>query len=480
MLTSRFAVASAVSEFDGVSLGDRRLDDRLLSLVRSVCRAPAESLPTLLGSSAKREAAYRFFANDAVTPEAILAPHAEETLKRVGALTSVRVIHDTSRFAFSGEREGLGTLAKDTRGFFGHFALAVGATEVREPLGILAMQTFVNDDEGMAARRKLTRSKVLAEWKKTPRERKARHRWESVALEVAQKVPKGVRAVHVMDQEADDFHVFYALLSANVPFVIRGAGSRLTEQGPPLREILEAHEHHAFREVRVSRRPRATRKMRHVPRDERRAALRIRFAPVALRRPNNVKDQIPAEHLSLYVVHVFEPTPPAGEEAIEWVLLTSEPVTTFEEALAVADHYRARWLIEEYFKALKTGCAFEKRQLTTYVGLNRLLAMFVPVAWQLLRIRYLARQPTPPPATHVLDAGELQLLRALLREEESDYKLPAKPTIRDVLFALAALGGHIRNNGEPGWLVIGRGYEDFRAAARGWNAAQLMERCDQS
>jgi Transposase DNA-binding/Transposase DDE domain len=479
MRKSGLAAASVVSEFDRISLGDRRLDERLLSLVRSVCQAPAESLPTLLGTSAKREAAYRFFANKAVAPEAMLAPHVTETVKRMGALTSVRIIHDTSRFAFSGEREGLGTLAKDTRGFFGHFALAVDATELREPLGILAMRTFVNDDEGMADRRKLTRSKVLAEWRKTPRERKARHRWESLALEVAQKVPEGVRAIHVMDQEADDFHVFYALLTANVPFVIRGAGSRLTEQGPPLREVLEAHEHYAFREVRVSRRPKATRKMRHTPRDERRAELRIRFAPVALRRPNNVKDQIPAEHLSLHVVHVFEPAPPAGEEPVEWVLLTSESVRTFEEALAVADHYRARWLIEEYFKALKTGCAFEKRQLTTYDGLRRMLAMFIPIAWQLLRIRYLARQPTPPPATHVLDAGELQLLRALLRAE-SDYKLPAKPTTRDVLFALAALGGHIRNNGEPGWLVIGRGYEDFRAAARGWNSARLLERCDQS
>jgi len=71
---------------------------------------------------------------------------------------------------------------------------------------------------------------------------------------------------------------------------------------------------------------------------------------------------------------VVEPEPPPGEAAIEWMLVTSEPVQTLEDAAAIVDHYRARWLIEEYFKALKTGCAFEKRQLMHLDGLVRALA----------------------------------------------------------------------------------------------------------
>ena len=84
---------------------------------------------------------------------------------------------------------------------------------------------------------------------------------------------------------------------------------------------------------------------------------------------------------------------------IEWMLVTSDAVQTIEDATAVVDHYRARWLIEDYFKALKTGCAFEKRQLTTFDGLVRALALFVPMAWHLLVLRHLGRADSPRPVT---------------------------------------------------------------------------------
>lgn len=473
MFASSVEGGAAVREFGGVSLGDRRLDARLRSLVQDLSRAPAKSLPGLLPSSAKREAAYRFFANSAVAAEAVLAPHANETRGRMRTAASgmVRIVHDTTRFVFKGDREDLGTLMKGARGFLGHFALAVDGSELRDPLGVVGLHTWVNDDEALKARRKMTRAEVLAHWLHTPREKKAMHRWESLAVEVHQALPPDVRGIHVMDQEADDFHVFFALTSRQVPFVIRGEGNRLTEDGPRLAEVLATHEDFAFRDVQVNRRPQAMRGRTFRPaRSERTARLRVRFAPVSIRRPSTLKAPFP-NSLALNVVHVFEPNPPEGEEPVEWVLLTSETVTTFEEALGIVDHYRARWLIEEFFKALKTGCSVEKRQLTNYDGLRRLLAVFVPIAWQLLRMRYLSRQAEPPGAEAVMQKAELRLLRGLLLEHDCDYELPAHPTARDALFAIAALGGHIPSNGDPGWLVLGRGYEEYLAAQRGWNAA---------
>ena len=469
------AVASEVAQ---ISLGDRRLNARAQAIVRGIARAPAKSIPSIFRSSAEREGFYRFCQNDDVSLEGLLRPHVDETLKRIAAQPVVRVVHDTTRNEFMGNREGLATLSKETRGFFAHCSLAVGATELREPLGVLGLRTYVNDDEGMRARRKLTRSQKDQHWKKTPREEKARHRWESAALEAAAKLPPECRAIHVMDQEADDFHVFYALLESNRSFVIRGAATRLTEDKTPLQKVLDAQPFEAFRRVRVSRRPKATKKMRNEPRDEREASLSIRYAQIELRRPNSVDEgAIPFPSLPLNVVHVFEANPPDGEQRIEWVLFTSEPVPTFESALEIVDHYRARWLIEEFFKALKTGCSFEKRQLTTYDGLTRFLGLIVPIAWQLLRVRHLARQPEPLPAAHVVSADQLQLLRALLLDARCDYQLPQMPNARDVLLAIAALGGHIRNNGDPGWLVLWRGYDEFLTATRGWDAAR---RSDQS
>jgi hypothetical protein len=152
----------------------------------------------------------------------------------------------------------------------------------------------------------------------------------------------------------------------------------------------------------------------------------------------------------LHAVHVTEPNSPAGEEPIEWMLFTSEKVDSYETAVAIVDHYRARWVIEEYFKALKTGCAFEKRQLTSYEGLTKALALFVPIAWQLLRLRHLSREEQSPPARHVLDTEQLLLLRALLSQRKQS--LVDEPTVRDVMLAMARLGGHIRNNRAPAGL----------------------------
>ncbi len=158
------------------------------------------------------------------------------------------------------------------------------------------------------------------------------------------------------------------------------------------------------------------------------------------------------------------------------MLFTTEPIATVAEIEAVVDHYRARWIIEEYFKALKTGCAFEKRQLCSYEGLLRALAFFVPIAWALFELRTLGREATARPATEVLSDDRLRLLSAML--EDRRQKLSENPTVRDAMLGIAALGGHIKNNGDPGWQVLGRGFRRFLEAEQGWLLAR--KRCDQS
>jgi hypothetical protein len=152
------------------------------------------------------------------------------------------------------------------------------------------------------------------------------------------------------------------------------------------------------------------------------------------------------------------------------MLFTSEPVQTLEDATAVVDHYRARWLIEEYFKALKTGCAFEKRQLTSLPALLRALAIFIPMAWRLLVLRHMGRATPPQPVGDVLDQTQRLLLRKLLARR--NYHLPPRPKMQDLMLGVAALGGHIKNNGAPGWLVLGRGLTRLLDTEVGWRLAR--------
>jgi hypothetical protein len=58
---------------------------------------------------------------------------------------------------------------------------------------------------------------------------------------------------------------------------------------------------------------------------------------------------------------VHEIDTPPGAEPVAWVFITTEPLATVEQIRAVLEIYRTRWLIEEFFKALKTGCSLENR-----------------------------------------------------------------------------------------------------------------------
>lgn len=48
---------------------------------------------------------------------------------------------------------------------------------------------------------------------------------------------------------------------------------------------------------------------------------------------------------------------------IEWMLYTTVPIRTFEEAKQGVEWYSGRWGIEVYHRTLKSGCRIKDRQL---------------------------------------------------------------------------------------------------------------------
>jgi hypothetical protein len=464
---------SLVLEASGAALGDKRLGRRLVSIVEAVARSPGDSFPELAASDSELEATYRFFSNPRVDWQDVLGPHFEATSNRAAQFETIRVLHDPTDFYFSGEsvRKGLGHMSRG-QGFFGRFALALSPGPEQIPLGLLGVSALFRKAPAQKKRTHLEATR--ASHQKPPEERESRL-WFEMAEESQGRLPSGVGAIHIMDRQADAYLAIENLLAGRCRFVIRASHDRhLRKRGQgrnsPARisEALERAEGVLLREVSLSRRSPERATKQHRAREARMATLHVRAHSVVLARTSHAMQLAKARELRVNAVQVFEPNPPIGEEPIEWTLLTTEPINTLEEMAAVVDHYRARWVIEEYFKALKTGCAYEKRQLESAHALLNALAMLAPIAWRLLVLRTLSRHQPDLPARTVFRLDELNLLRRLSKR----VTLSNAPTVREAMLAIAGLGGHIKHNGDPGWMVLGRGYDSFLAAYAGWAAAR--------
>lgn len=457
------AVPVLSTEIEDAELGDERLTHRLGLLVDSLADRAGQSFPKAL-DDAELEGAYRFFGNAKVTPDAILAPHFRQTAKRAARHQDVLVVHDTSQFEFNGEspREGLGRLVNPGQGFFGHFTLAVAADGSREPLGLLAVETIFRLDKAKpkAQRRSSDSRGESARW---PR-----------GVEAAETLLAGTtRAIHLMDREGDSYPILECLTDAERSFVIRAFQNRVLvgDDEKHLKEAAKAAKRSFEREVPLSRRPRipGAPGKRHPARTGRIA--RLSFSATSVEIPRTAKAKRPnASSIRVNVVYVVERRPPPGEPAVEWFLLTDLPIASTDQIAFVVDCYRGRWMIEEYFKALKTGCQYEKRQLESAHSLLNAMAVLAPVAWRLLLLRHLARHSPEQPASRALTDAQLDVLHAVAKRP-----LPRRPTVREAMLAVAGLGGHLPRNGDPGWLVLGRGMHDLLLLELGWSARARAE-----
>ncbi len=440
------------------------------------------SLPKAMGDEAALEGAYRFLRNSHVSPEAILEPHVQATVERVTAVGgTVFAASDTTDFVFTGQVDrgvGIGE-SRNRRGFLGHFCLAIAADGSRRPLGLL----------GFAPVFRTGHKPEIKPWSRNRDTTRESLRWKALALDVANRTA-GLPIVHVMDREADIYELMAALVTARQRFIIRAGQNRalMLDDGARARlfEALRNVAAVAQREVPLSARAAKTKRRRHrpahqykahPPRGARLANLEIASAPFTIAKAKWSCDPELPESLTLNCVRVHEPHPPAGERAVEWMLITTEPTETVEQLFAVVDGYRARWVIEDYFKALKTGCAFEKNQLESRKTILNYLAVLAPVAWQLLLLRSLARDAPTGPATAALSKTQIEVLKAIAKKP-----LPAEPTVEQAFLAVAALGGHLRHNGSPGWQTLGRGLHDLLLYEAGWlaHAAHSPPGSDQS
>ena len=360
------------------------------------------------------------------------------------------------------KRQGYGPQGRGGNGLLLHSALAVDP-EQGQPLGLLWQKLWNREhhpkpptDESPEAKKQRQAQKCKVQRAKSFEEKES-YRWVEAMAAVAKDVGQTTRVIHVFDREGDIAEVFAHLNEySDLGVVVRAAHNRrLTGDPQRLWEKLAVQPQQGYHEVEL--RETKTRKART-------ALLAVRFCSIQLQPPLRlgVTCKLPVQ-----AVYAQEVNPPEGEDALEWMLLTSEETQSIEDARRILRWYGYRWRIEEFHKLLKSGCQAERYRLAAE-GMKPLLGFLSVIAADLLRLTYLQRTAPENPATEVLTTEQVEVLVA-----KAD-KVPQQLTVGWALEAVARLGGYLehRRKTPVGIQVLWRGWAKLQELLEGWRLAQ--------
>jgi hypothetical protein len=434
----------AEEEFGAAELGDKRLTARLVQLASVLGEKPQSSLPDASGEPATLKAAYRFFDNEEVKPEGMLRSHLEATYRRMASVKRVLAVQDTTYLDWTSHPNtaGLGPLASASQqGLLAHSTLAI--SEERVPLGVLAQQVWARD-AATSAQLKDHKQRAIAE--------KESHKWlQSLeAVEAAHQACPATHFVSVGDREADIYDLFLVQRSVGVDLLVRAANDRRVESEEGyLWAALEATPSVATTQIKVP--PRNGQAART-------ASLSIHWREVTLRPPTRrAKEKLP--QVNVWAVWAIETAPPPNLPAVEWLLLTTVPVDTPQDALQRLDWYACRWGIEVWHKVLKSGCRIEARQLETADRLKRCLTLYAVIAWRVLYATMLSRTLPEGSCLALLNDAEWQALYCAIHNSTLLPLTP--PSLNQAVRWIAQLGGfqNRKGDGHPGVTVIWKGFQ---------------------
>jgi len=453
----------AQAEWGTVELGDRRLTQRLVAYGRARFSRPTANLPQACGSRAATKAAYRLLQHENASLQQFLSGHRETTLSRAASEPIVLAIQDTTSLNYSTHQatEGLGPIAStgadSTLGMEVHSLML--ANLAGTPLGLLDVQAWARDPKayGKSAQRS-----------KRPTKDKESQKWLNgyAAADAAAKRFERTQVVVVGDREADIYDLFKTAAAGRAQLLVRATQPRriLTPDGKVeglLWDCVRQEPAAAVMEVHVPRRGSRRARIAHVE---------LRYREVDICQPRNRGGKRTSVRVFAVAATEAADTAVADEaEPIEWLLLTTLPVASAEQAAEMVRWYTQRWLIEVFHRTLKSGCGVENRQAKWEATLEAALAVDVVVAWRVMWLTKLGRETPDVPCSIFFEQEEWQALHCVVKQTKTPP--PEPPRLHDAMRMVAGLGGFLgrKCDGNPGAQTIWRGLErlvDFTAAYR--------------
>lgn len=419
-------------ELDGIDLGDKRLNQRSKRVIETLAANPEASINAACDGWSETVAAYRFFDNEAVSPEQVLQPHREATQRRMREQSVVLIVQDTTELDYTDHPPGdARCLNRDNRlGLYLHTHLAV--TPDKLCLGVVGAEFFDRAPESLGQ----------ADQRGTlPIEEKESFRWLKgyrLACTLAAACPE-TRIVSIADREADIYDIFVDAQQqpgSRADYIIRAKEDRCTLERDPdtgpavyrkVRDEVSRSKLLTTRTIDLSQTPK---------RAARQAVLEVRAITVIVK-PPHARSHLPS--VTHNVVLVEEVGGPGDGTDVSWLLITTLPIETVDDILRIIDHYVARWIVEIFFRTLKTGCRVEDIQLETTLRLKRCLAFYQIIAWRVLHLTYLNRTCPTLPCTAVFADSEWKSVWCVVTKRP----LPKQPpTLSEMMRLLTQLGGY--------------------------------------
>jgi hypothetical protein len=414
------SAAWAGQEFGSCELGDDRLTDRLVKIVLAQAAQPQGSYTQASGGQRHElKAYYRFLNNERseLNLQSLLQSHRRQTIRRMKNEPTALLVQDTTDLNLSTRThcEGLGQIGTNqtgakSRGLRLHSSLALSQEGL--PLGLVQLHGYAPESaEGKDRQR--------------PIEQKESYRWLegfAQAMEIAALLPN-TQVISVADREADMFELFdfrRRQTGKKADLLIRAKTDRCLEQS----------ERKLFAELAAA--PLAETVSITVPRQRehlskpstpgrpglpaRQAQVEVRFKEVTLSAPNTAQTR-KLQPMTLWAIYLLEKDPPAGATQLEWLLLTTIPVSSAKQALKCIRWYCRRWRIEEWHRVLKSGCNILDHQNHSAEALLRAIAIDAVIAWRIMLLALLGRAVPELPCEALFDNCECRVLELLAKKK---------------------------------------------------------------
>jgi hypothetical protein len=458
-------------EMRTAAINDKRLNDRLQRVLSLLAERPAVSIPAACGGYAEMTAAYRFFDNEKVTFENVLEPHRHATQRRMMEQPVVVLVQDTTEIDLTRPEQqvaGVGPLDAGSRqGALLHLLHAFAGDGT--PLGTVDAKAWTRPAERAvgATRRNNQR----------PIEEKESQRWLD-ALRQAQAQADDLphtQVVMIADSEADIYELLVEAQdgACHCDWIVRAGQQRAlvpSAECPEkwLRdEVLRSSIRYRHKVSVRGRKAKVvcSQRRRQQPRSSRDAELEVRAAQVTLRSPWRPDRKLPT--ITVRAVLAREVEPPAGEDPVEWLLLTSLPIDTVQQVREVVQSYCVRWMVEVFFRTLKSGCRVEQRRFEHIDRVLNCLAIYLIVTWRTLYVCRLSRSIPDSSCETTFEPAEWKSVYHVVRRERPPSH---PPTLQEMVRMVAQLGGYVnkRRDDPPGPQTVWLGIQRMHDMAQCW------------